>query len=43
MVMNGRRFEGFVRVDPQACDARALKRWVALAERYVAGLPPKKR
>lgn len=25
-----------------ACDARALKRWLALAERYVTTLPPKR-
>ena len=42
MVMNGRRFEGLVRVDPAACDARALRRWLELAEQYVGLLPPKR-
>lgn len=41
VVMGGRPFEGFVWVDPGACDARALRRWIALAERYVGALPPK--
>jgi hypothetical protein len=43
MVMNGRRFHGYVRVDPQRCSDRDLTGWVALAERYVATLPPKER
>jgi hypothetical protein len=42
MVMNGRKFEGFVRVDPGACDFRGLKHWIALADGYVSTLPPKK-
>lgn len=42
MKMNGRTFGGFVRVDPAACDARALRRWLALAEDYVGALPPKR-
>jgi len=41
MDFTGRKFPGFVWVDPQSCDGRALKRWVALAEKYVAALPPK--
>lgn len=41
MEFNGRRFEGFVWVDPDTCDTRALKGWLALAERYVGTLPPK--
>jgi hypothetical protein len=43
VVFNGREFEGFVWVDPRSCDARALKRWIVLAEGYVGGLPPKRR
>jgi hypothetical protein len=43
VVMNGREFEGFVWVDPGACDARALKSWIVLAEDYVSALPPKRR
>ncbi len=42
MTLNGRRFEGFVWVDPAACQARALRSWIALAEKYVAGLPAKR-
>jgi len=43
VVFNGRQFEGFVWVDPRTCDARALKRWIALAQDYVGALPPKRR
>jgi hypothetical protein len=43
VVMNGRTFQGFVWVEPQACDARALRRWIVLAEDYVGALPPKRR
>jgi len=43
VVFNGREFEGFVWVDPQTCNARALKRWIALAQDYVGALPPKRR
>jgi hypothetical protein len=32
----------FVWVDPEACDARALRAWIALAERYVRSLPKKR-
>ena len=42
VVFNGREFEGFVWVDPGACDARALRSWIVLAERYVSALPPKR-
>lgn len=41
VVMNGRAMAGFYWVDPEACDARALSRWLALAADYVAELPPK--
>jgi hypothetical protein len=41
MEWNGRRFEGFVWVDPAACDGRVLKSWIALAENYVGKLPTK--
>jgi hypothetical protein len=40
MDFTGRKLAGFVFVDP-ACDARALKRWIAMAERYVGTLPAK--
>lgn len=43
MEMNGRRYEGYVRVDPDQCDRIALRSWVALAEKHVAALPPKRR
>jgi hypothetical protein len=42
VVFDGREFEGFVWVDPRTCDARALKRWIVLAEDYVSALPPKR-
>ena len=42
MDFTGKKFPGFVWVDPAACDARALKRWIALAESYVGTLPAKK-
>jgi hypothetical protein len=42
VVLNGRTFEGFVWVDAAGCGARALRGWLALAERYVKSLPPKK-
>ncbi|HJY75566.1 MAG TPA: TfoX/Sxy family protein [Burkholderiales bacterium] len=41
MEMNDRRYEGYVRVDPDQCDARALRAWLAMAEKHVAALPPK--
>ena len=41
MDITGRKMPGFVWVDA-GCDARALKRWVELAEKYVGTLPPKK-
>jgi hypothetical protein len=43
MEMNGRQSLGFIWVDPAACDARKLKSWIALAESYVATLPPKRK
>jgi hypothetical protein len=43
MVFSGRTSQGFVWVEPQACDARTLRGWLQLAERYVKTLPPKKR
>lgn len=42
MDITGRIMKGFVWVDPERCDARALKRWIALAESYVGALPAKK-
>ena len=41
MDFTGKKFAGFVWVDPHACDGRALKRWIALAEKYVGKLPAK--
>jgi hypothetical protein len=41
MEINGRAFEGFIWVDPAQCDARALKGWLAAAERYVGKLAAK--
>jgi len=42
MDITGRAMRGFVWVDPKRCDARALKRWIAMAEDYVGALPAKK-
>ena len=42
MEIGGRKMRGFVWVDLAKCRARDLARWVALAEQYVASLPPKK-
>lgn len=43
MDLTGRAMRGFVWVDPARCDARALKRWIAMAEDYVGALPAKRR
>ncbi len=43
MDFTGRAMRGFVWVDPAKCDARRLKRWISMAEKYVAALPPKRR
>ena len=42
MDITGRAMRGFVWVDPKRCDARALKRWIAMAEDCVGALPAKK-
>lgn len=42
VAMAGRRMAGFVFVDAARCDARGLKSWIALADKYVATLPAKK-
>ena len=41
VVMRGRPMRGFYWVDPAACDAKALGRWLALAQDYVVEMPPK--
>jgi hypothetical protein len=41
VVMSGRAMAGFFWVDPDACDAAALGRWLALATDYVAKMPAK--
>ena len=41
VVMQGRRMQGFLWVDPAAVDARSLRTWLGLATAYVGGLPPK--
>ena len=43
MDFTGKVMKGFVWVDPESCDGRALKRWIALAEKYVGTLPAKGR
>ena len=42
MEQKGREMTGFVWVDPGSINARELKSWLAMAEQYVATLPPKK-
>jgi TfoX/Sxy family transcriptional regulator of competence genes len=41
MVMRGRTIAGYVRVDRQALDERAVRSWVRLAVAFVNTLPPK--
>jgi TfoX/Sxy family transcriptional regulator of competence genes len=43
MDFTGHAMKGFVWVDPRSCDARRLKGWIAMAERYVGALPAKKK
>lgn len=43
MDFTGRAMRGLVWVDPAKCDARRLKSWIAMAEKHVAALPPKRR
>ena len=43
MLLNGRLMEGFIWVDPAACDAKGLESWLVLATAYVGKLPPKKK
>ena len=41
VVMQGRPMRGFFWVDPAACDAKSLGRWLALAQDYVDEMPAK--
>lgn len=41
LIMRGRAMQGFFWVVPDACDERALARWLALAQDYVAKMPAK--
>ena len=41
LVMQGRPMAGFFWVDPAACDAKALGRWLELAQAYVGAMPEK--
>ena len=43
MDITGKVMKGFVWVDPGACDARGLKRWIDLAADYVGKLPAKRK
>ena len=43
MDITGKVMQGFVWVDPAACDSRALKRWIDMAENYVGALPSRGR
>lgn len=42
MAMRNRAVPGYIRVAPDALDAKSIKAWVKLARSYVATLPPKK-
>ena len=41
MDITGRVMQGFVWIEPAKCDARALKRLLAMAQGYVGKLPAK--
>lgn len=41
IVFNGRRMGGFVWVLERQCRGPGLRRWIDLAARFVASLPPK--
>lgn len=41
MEQGGRPMRGFVLVDEDGCDARAMKEWISLALGFVSALPPK--
>lgn len=43
MDITGRVMQGFIWVHPASCDARVLKRWLAMAEAYVGKLPAKEK
>ena len=43
MTLGGRQMQGFIWVDPAACDAKSVKAWIGLATGYVGKLPKKKR
>ena len=43
MMMKGRAFPGYVQIERDELDARAVKRWVKLARAYVETLPAKKK
>ena len=43
MVLGGRQMQGFIWVDPAACDAKSLRSWLGLATANVGKLPAKKK
>ncbi len=43
MMLAGRRMHGFVWVKPANCKGAALKKWVALAKKYVGPMPAKRK
>lgn len=43
MDITGKPMAGFVFVDPDACDKKALSGWVELAGKFVGTLPPKEK
>ena len=42
MKIGGRTMQGFIWVDPAACNSRSMKAWIGLAASYVGKLPPKR-
>ena len=42
MDLTGRPMGGLVHVTEKACDGNTLEEWLAMAERFVGALPPKK-
>jgi hypothetical protein len=43
VAFNGRRFAGLVWVRPDECTGSAMRSWLALAHKFVAPLPAKRK
>jgi TfoX/Sxy family transcriptional regulator of competence genes len=42
MVMRGRTMEGYIYIDPPACNDQAVRKWIGLAIDFVQTLPHKR-